>query len=270
MKDSFFLVFLAAAGITAYGMMIGLCGVFRKKGWVSFNYKKTEVPHGCGILFPFCFLLFAGFFPNGATERLVVCAAGICLVGWIDDRMGDKGTKGLRGHFLALWKERRMTTGMLKAVSAFLFAVCAASFFYTAMGDFAVDTLLITLATNAMNLLDLRPGRALKGFWLLQSLCLTAGTIPAALAPFTYYVLLLTVIMAPFDFSAKAMLGDSGANLLGFLAGALCAYSLNLYVKIILLVLLLVLHYYAERASISAAIENNRFLRRMDAWGRSG
>ena len=83
---------------------------------------------------------------------------------------------------------------------------------------YLADVALLILATNLFNLLDLRPGRAEKGLALLGAgLCLGAWT----LAPLE----LLGIFAGPvlvgawFTLRERAMLGDTGSNLVGAIAG---------------------------------------------------
>ena len=73
---------------------------------------------------------------------------------------------------------------------------------------------MLVLATNLFNLLDLRPGRSVKAFVLL-GIGLTLGTSDAhplaALGLFAGPVL----VVALYDLRERAMLGDTGSNLIG-------------------------------------------------------
>ena len=76
---------------------------------------------------------------------------------------------------------------------------------------------LIAIAgcTNVWNGLDVAPGRALKGF-LIVAVVLLVVDLRAFLLVCTGAA---CAVLAP-DLRERGMLGDSGANLLGFLAGA--------------------------------------------------
>ena len=81
--------------------------------------------------------------------------------------------------------------------------------------------LLIALAANLFNLLDLRPLRALKAFWLLGSLLLAGG------APFPLAALLgLSLAYVPQEARRTVMLGDTGANALGAVMGIAAVVTL--------------------------------------------
>ena len=74
------------------------------------------------------------------------------------------------------------------------------------------------LATNLFNLLDLRPGRSVKAFVLLG-----AGADLGAwdLEPFKALGLFVGPVLVAglYDLRERAMLGDTGSNLVGALAG---------------------------------------------------
>ena len=93
--------------------------------------------------------------------------------------------------------------------------------------------------------------------------------VPAlALTPLTFTELwpLLIVLTIEWwsDARASAMLGDTGSNLLGALAGVFLVQSLPLMGQTVLLVVLLALNLASERLSISATIEKTRWLKWLD------
>ena len=72
------------------------------------------------------------------------------------------------------------------------------------------------------------------------------------------------VVLTSLDRSARVMLGDAGSNVLGALLGLWMVCSSGNISKLFLLVLLIAVHIYAEKHSISKVIEANRFLRSLD------
>src|SRR5690606_8286611 len=105
-----------------------------------------------------------------------------------------------------------------------------------------LDGLTVSLAANTANLLDVRPGRALKGVLLL----LAAAAVPGWRAPWADLWLVLlagAVAYAPFDLRAAAMLGDSGANAFGFAAGWLCVLAFGPVGRLVLLAILAALNF---------------------------
>ena len=147
-----------------------------------------------------------------------------------------------------------------------------------------VAALLIALSANALNLFDLRPGRALK-VWFLAGIPLLFAAAPPSVsacagmgtdAAWQYpalalaLMLLIAVLYAPLDFAGMMMLGDTGANPLGAVLGLYLTLLLPLPAQVIAVLLLLALHVYAERASLTRLIERVRWLRWLDELGREG
>jgi UDP-N-acetylmuramyl pentapeptide phosphotransferase/UDP-N-acetylglucosamine-1-phosphate transferase len=64
------------------------------------------------------------------------------------------------------------------------------------------------------------------------------------------------------------MLGDTGANLLGALAGMWLVLTLSGTGQLIALVLLAAVTLYGEIRSLSALIDRTPGLRELDSWGR--
>jgi hypothetical protein len=126
---------------------------------------------------------------------------------------------------------------------------------------------VLVLATNAFNLLDLRPGRSSKAFVLL-GLGLGIGTG----SPRQLWTLGLfaapALVAGLYDLRERAMLGDTGANLLGALAGLWLVLSLSGTGQLIALVLLAALTVYGELRSISGFVERTPGLRHLDSLGR--
>ncbi len=71
-----------------------------------------------------------------------------------------------------------------------------------------------------------------------------------------------------YDLRERAMLGDTGANLLGALAGLWLVLTLSGTGQLIALGLLGAITIYGELRSISALIERTPGLRELDSWGR--
>ena len=110
----------------------------------------------------------------------VVASLGGGLAGYIDDvdqgaHDGGKVAKGLKGHLGAL-AHGQVTTGVIKIAGIGASALAASALVgskATSMGgkvaDLALNTVLIAGAANLANLLDLRPGRALKATVLVAA-----------------------------------------------------------------------------------------------------
>lgn len=144
----------------------------------------------------------------------LVGAAIVFLAGVVDDGFGGD-VRGLRGHLRALVRGR-LTTGGVKLAAAVLAAAITVA--WTPREHLWANLLaLVAIAgcTNVWNGLDVVPGRAIKGFLVVAAVLLVVD-LKAFLLVATGAA---TVCLVP-DLRERGMLGDSGANLLGFLAGA--------------------------------------------------
>lgn len=217
-------------------------------GLVKPNFRGERIPSALGLTFV---LIALGLLPR--TWPLVVFG----LLGFIDDRWGSRAVGGFRGHLKALLTGKP-TTGSLKLVGGGLAALGVG--WQASQGHLPETVLagaLVALSANTINLLDLRPGRALFGFALLLA--------PSVRAAVSFWPVLCGVLIEwPFDARAKGMLGDTGSNLLGALAGIAAVTALPLWGQGVMLSVLLLLNALAERYSITATIEKTPWLRWID------
>lgn len=203
------------------------------------------------------------------TAAALLLVAGLGLLGFLDDWLGDRSVTGLKGHFRKAILDGEITTGFLKAAVGWLLSVLVVRFVLERSLPVALlDGTLIALSANAMNLFDLRPGRAGALFLVCAVLLLTisyTGSHSFVLTPLLF-VLIPALLVYERDARGQVMLGDTGSNLLGGVLGlSFCWQFPALLVHGILLALLIVLHLLAERVSISALIERHPVLRRLDA-----
>ena len=196
---------------------------------------------------------------------------GIAFLGFLDDALGQGEAaatpRGWRGHWGAL-REGRLSTGAIKAIGAVALAAYVVSGRGLEDWRYLADVVLLILATNLGNLLDLRPGRAEKALALLGAgLCLFAWT----LVP----IELLGIFAGPVLVGAwltlgeRAMLGDTGSNLIGAVAGVWLLTVLGGDARLIALAVVVLLTVYGELRSISAAIDRVPPLRWLDSLGRA-
>lgn len=196
---------------------------------------------------------------------------GIAFLGFLDDSLGRGEAvatpRGWRGHWAAL-RSGSLSTGAIKAIGALALAAYVVSGRGLEDWRYLVDVVLLILATNLFNLLDLRPGRAEKGLALLGlGLCLGAWTI----APLE----LLGIFVGPVLVGAwltlgeRAMLGDTGSNLVGAIAGVWLLTTLGADARLVALGVVLALTIYGEIRSISATIDSVPPLRWLDSLGRA-
>jgi UDP-N-acetylmuramyl pentapeptide phosphotransferase/UDP-N-acetylglucosamine-1-phosphate transferase len=224
----------------------------------------------------------------GAPSRPAAAAALVAglssgAVGLYDDVVGarpeQRSAKGFAGHLTAL-RQGRVTSGLVKIVGVGAAGVAAAALL---AGDPAVrahpgrrrggrvaavvDVLLgagvVAGTANLVNLLDLRPGRALKAGVLLGAPLLPGPAGGLAAGPVGAAAALL-----PADLDERVMLGDSGANALGALLGVALAARTGPVGRAALLTGIAALTAASEKVSFTQVIQRTPGLRELDALGR--
>ncbi|HKT83018.1 MAG TPA: hypothetical protein VJQ84_04195 [Solirubrobacterales bacterium] len=195
---------------------------------------------------------------------------GVAFLGFLDDSLGQgeaAGTpRGWRGHARAL-RQGSLSTGAVKALGALALAAYVVSGRGLESWRYVADVVLLILATNLFNLLDLRPGRAEKGLVLLGlGLCIGAWTF----APIELLGIFAGPVLvgAAFTLRERAMLGDTGSNLLGAVGGVWLLTTLGGDARLIALAVVAGMTIYGELRSISATIESVPPLRWLDSLGR--
>ncbi len=270
-----FMIFISAA-IVSYALTPAFIDLFERGGRLVKNYKGDMIPQGIGIMFPIhtllWYTLFLLLFKNDSTNTLLVQFAitAASFIGFIDDMLGTRDVLGFKGHFKSLFTGR-LTTGALKAIVGLLVSFIISSNLTSNFLETVINTLTIALFTNFFNLLDLRPGRAIKVYifsFLVISLGLVIIQKAVAILPF---MPLLGIIIGymPYDLKARCMMGDAGSNVLGISIGVLITSTFGLYVKILVLAFLIGIHVFTEKYSLTDLIKNNRFLNYLDNLGRS-
>jgi len=196
---------------------------------------------------------------------------GIAFLGFLDDSLGRGEVaatpRGWRGHWAAL-RAGSLSTGAIKAIGALALAAYVVSGRGLEDWRYVADVALLILTTNLFNLLDLRPGRAEKGLLLLGTgLCLGSWTAEP--------LELLGIFVGPVLVGAwltmgeRAMLGDTGSNLIGAIAGVWMLTVLGADARLVALAAVLALTIYGELRSISKAIDSVPPLRWLDSLGRA-
>jgi UDP-GlcNAc:undecaprenyl-phosphate GlcNAc-1-phosphate transferase len=203
-------------------------------------------------------------------RRWLPYVIGVAFLGFLDDSLGRGETvgtpRGWRGHARAL-REGRLSTGAIKAIGALALAAYVVSGRGLESWRYLADVGLLILATNAFNLLDLRPGRAEKGLALLGAgLCLGAWTfVPLELLGIFAGPVL---VGAAFTLRERAMLGDTGSNLVGAVGGVWLLTTLGGTGRLVALALVAALTVFGELRSISLTIDSVPPLRWLDSLGR--
>ncbi len=267
---------LVVATVIALLMAPALLRGLASAGHVRPNYRKRELPFPFGVLsvaaallalIPLALLQELGeanvIHPELRTIAMYVLGVG--ALGLIDDLLGA-APRGWRGHGGAFLRGE-LSTGALKAAGSLGLALYALSGLGLSDGRYLLAVAVLVLATNLFNLLDLRPGRASKAFVLLGAgFTLGASDVRPlwSLGLFAGPALVAGV----YDLRERAMLGDTGANLLGALAGWWLVLTLSDTGQEIALALLLLITVYGEFRSISALVEKTPGLRTLDSWGR--
>ncbi|MCS6829329.1 MAG: hypothetical protein NZ749_01680 [bacterium] len=189
---------------------------------------------------------------------------GFGLLGLIDDLWGSAEVKGLRAHLRAL-RGGRITTGQLKAVGGLAMALTVASLLQTGW-TILLSGLVIALMANAMNLLDLRPGRAVSVFLVLAVVMVVylLRTEQALTAAMLGFLMAAALLLRRRDAAGEAMMGDVGSNLLGGVLGVSLVAGLPVWMQGVVLVVLAALHLAAERVSLSQWIETTPWARKLD------
>lgn len=203
-------------------------------------------------------------------RRWIIYLIGIAFLGLLDDALGlghAEGTpRGWRGHARAVLRGE-LSTGAVKAVGA----LALAAYVVTGTGNewpaYVADVALLILTTNLFNLLDLRGGRVEKALILLVAgLCLGGWTLlPIELTGIFLGPLLVGIW---FTLRDRAMLGDTGSNLAGALAGVCLLTGLDETGRLIALAAVVSLTVFGEFRSISKTIDRLPPLRFIDSLGR--
>jgi UDP-N-acetylmuramyl pentapeptide phosphotransferase/UDP-N-acetylglucosamine-1-phosphate transferase len=227
----------------------------------------------------------AAFGARSAAASAAAVTAGMTAgaVGFYDDIVGNrpeqKAAKGFAGHLGAL-REGRVTSGLVKIAGVGAAGLAAAALLATdprvqahrgrrrgGVVRGAADVLLgagvIAGTANLINLLDLRPGRALKAGTLIGAPLavgrgggVAAGALGAGAA------------LLPADLGEEIMLGDAGANALGALLGVALAARTGPAGRAVALTVLAALTAASEKISFTKVIQDTPWLRELDALGR--
>ncbi|MDD3897493.1 MAG: hypothetical protein PHE82_00845 [Syntrophomonadaceae bacterium] len=268
------LVGAVVEGVALYFLlnMLLAAGATRK------NYRGNDIPVSAGISLLVSVILVFLFYVlirryDFSFHLYLVGIISICFLGFIDDMLGQRDTLGFKGHFGALF-QGKLTTGGLKALGggmiAFFLALSLSQLESLGNGwvDILINTLIIALFTNMLNLLDLRPGRAIKGylFFLFLIILMAAGKVDWLLiTPLLGAIL----VYFPVDLKARAMMGDAGSNVLGLTLGYYSIIFLSLPYRAAVLLFLIAMHIYTEKFSLTKTIEQVPLLRLIDQAGRS-
>lgn len=264
------LLFTIAAFVVTRGTLPKALTIAVNAGFTRPNFRGQPVVASAGVILGLVYsallLLWHALWPSGLSLLVSLVVVAMALIGFVDDVWGDTRAKGLRGH-AGLLLRGGLSTGGMKAVFggvvSLAVARAAADDLYTAL----VGAVVVALAANAVNLLDVRPGRALKGAVLLYG-ALLAASWPEPVWAYVAPLWGVLAAYASYDLRSKAMLGDSGANWLGAVAGVAAVEGLEVRGLLVTGVALALLHVISETGSVTRVIERVPVLRRLDEWGR--
>lgn len=244
--------------------------------WTRVNHRGAEISllEGPAVGMG---LLVGAVVGATAAPRLALAGAlaatGGAAFGLVDDLSEDtsRTRKGLRGHLGAL-AHGELTTGGLKVVGIGATSVAAAAVLHGRpvrggigawVGDVLTSGALVAATANLLNLLDLRPGRALKAGALAAVPTLAGAGAPLGAA----CVGAAAAALGP-DLAERDMLGDGGANALGALIGTAAVASSPRPLRLTLLAGAVALTFASERVSFTDVIARTPALRAIDEWGR--
>lgn len=272
-----------AGGAFLAGLLLELVIMFfflrmmYQAGAVAENHRREEVPVGTGISFPAVLtLIFTAYaimaryggwpvFPASYQAYLLgVIALG--MLGFVDDMLGSRERYGLWNNLRPL-AAGQLDTGGLKTIGGFVVCFLAAFLITEGWMDCVINTFLVFFMASIMNWLDLQPGRAIKGFVLfLAAIVLIAlGSVDYVLiAPLAGTVMCYLL----YDLRSRALMGDAGANILGFSLGFWAVVSLSLSARVALLLFLVVVQFLAERFAIQEADEERSLFSRINDGSR--
>ena len=194
---------------------------------------------------------------------------------------GDTPAKGLKGHLTAL-AHGRVTTGALKIAvigsGALVGGVLLARHRSTGAGarplassavDAASSAVVIAAWANLLNLLDLRPGRALKTACIVSTpLLATPGRDGEPTRMLAAGTLGVSLAALPEDLLENTMLGDTGANAVGALLGTALACHPHAAVRAWAALSGVSLILASEKVSFSRVIADTPALAALDGLGR--
>jgi len=265
-----------------------LARMLERGGLMAGNFQGRTLPTamGIGIVVPLLFALGTGTWV-GAVDAVIGLSllfglSTLAFLGFVDDTCGDHTYQGWGGHWRALRAESLLTTGLLKAAGGGFVALVAAAAGISGgrsvgppLVPAVVTALFLALATNSLNLFDIRPGRAIKAFVAVTLVPLAAlafasrhPSVGSQVGAVLLWAMAAVMTYAPWDFQAKAMMGDTGANPLGFLLGVGWVALLPFWAEVAGVVALLWFQRFAGRASLSELILRHAWLARLDGWGR--
>ena len=281
--------------VIAAGLVVPVCRSLVELGLTQKNYRGQPVAFPAGIAIVLA--AFLSLVPlsliqefsdstvfRPGVETALIYVVGVAFLGLLDDLIGsgvlargrpldEEGVpaptplpRGWRGHARAILSGR-LSTGVLKALGSLGLALFVLRDSGRTKPEYLLAVALVVLTTNLFNLLDLRPGRSAKALVLLGTLLTVASTDVNPLWALGLFVGPIVALL-PLDLRERGMLGDTGSNAIGAVAGLWLVLTLSTTAQAIALGIVLLITVYGEFRSISALIDRTPGLRHLDSLGR--
>lgn len=258
--------------------------MFASPAFMRDNYAGRAVPTAVGLVLPLGVALVeagravAGAAGIGAQHSLgpgrasvLVAALGLGLVGTLDDLAGTSDVRGFRGHVRALAAGRLSTGGvkLLGGAGVAVVAVAVAEGATAGAPRLLADAALVALGANLANLLDRRPGRAIKsGLVAMAALALLSAAAPELSGAMVVAGGAAALLLD--DLRERLMLGDAGANVLGGVIALGVVVACAPGTRNLVLAAVVALNVASEAVSFTRVIEAVPPLRALDRAGRRG
>lgn len=189
-------------------------------------------------------------------------AAGAC--GAYDDQRGSAAERGFGAHLRALG-EGRLTSGAVKLFGIGAAGLAAGTLLKVRPADQLLAAVVIAGTAHAVNLLDMKPGRAAKA--------VIAAGAPGLLRHGPAAVLVAAPVGAAAavlgdDLSERTMLGDAGAHALGAALGAAIVMANGRAGLLLHATVLIAMTAAGDRISSDERLWNAPGVRHVDSWGR--
>lgn len=267
------------AGLSA-GAVVGLGAraLLRAEVFTRTNFRGQPIATAGGLVVVLAFLVVeAGLrVLEAATDTVhappstrlgaLVMVLGFGLVGFLDDVVGSRAVTGFRGHLSAL-AGGELTTGSIKLIGGAAVAVVSVGVTTDAVADLLRGAVLVALAANLGNLLDLAPARTTKAATLVLVPLLAVASPPEELW-WAAVVVGSAWMLAVRELQEVVMLGDTGANVVGAACGLALVHWGDGTTEWVALVVVVLLNALAELVSFSRVISAVAPLRLLDELGR--
>ncbi len=262
----------------AVGFLFLLKDLMGTRPFLKPNYAGREIPGYAGIVFFPCMVLMflaSALIPfirdkSDGWIRVYALLSGMCMLGLTDDVFGTSHQKGFGGHIGSLARGR-ITTGALKAMGGFALSIAVLLPYSVPRWEVLVNASITALSANLFNLLDMRPGRALKAFFPLFGLVvfLLKDSGAGVLCPVCASAG-IALALFPGDLREIHMMGDAGSNVIGATIGfGICAGLIeSLPWRIVALIIVAFLNLLSEWYSFTKIIESSKILSWIDNAGR--